>query len=293
MALIGAMQELATSKRWLGQVINIIEFSQHVTQAIYFKESPFYQIPHFDSEIINRHVTKGNKAKGAVKSLVDYIQQDDSSKKGLDGMAEEDKKDVLQVCKIFPLIDIKCHAHVDDEDEIAEGDIITIEVTVTRKNLEEGQTAGTVHAPYFPMIKEEAWWVLLGQKGRNNLISCDKVVNNDREFVSKLQFMGPPQAGTYEFEVYVKSDSYLGLDKTDTISIEVIPAADLPEYKPNAEDVAIMNEPSLFESLQAGLEDDTDSDESDVEENQDESDDESDDEEDLIAPKDEKRKKND
>lgn len=292
--LIDAMQELATSKRWLGAVINIIEFSQYMTQAVWFKDSALYQLPHFNSEIINKHIMKG---KASAKNLVDYIKQDDDLKKGLEKMSEEDKKDVLDACKIFPLIDVSVNAHVDDEEEIAEGDIITVEVKVTRTNLEVGEKAQPVHAPFFPGIKEEAWWVILGQKNRNQLIAIEKVVSNEREFKADLHFMGPSQAGLYEFEVTVKCDSYLGLDKTETVSIEVIPEADLPEYKPNAEDLAIMNEPSLFESLQAGLEEDSDSDvESDaesVDDNEESDSDDSDDVEDLIAPKDSRAKKTD
>lgn len=113
-------------------------------------------------------------------------QISDENKKGLSDLSPEQKDDVFKVCHILPRLEIKNEVLVEDEEEIAEGDLITIkvrspsphplrglraqskalpmhmvwlltctykQVTVTRANLDEGESAPAVHAPYFPSTK--------------------------------------------------------------------------------------------------------------------------------------------
>jgi hypothetical protein len=51
---------------------------------------------------------------------------------------------------------------VEDESQIAEGDVVTIKVTVTRLNVPEGEEAPLVHCPYFPGSREEGLWFIVG-----------------------------------------------------------------------------------------------------------------------------------
>ena len=46
-------------------------------------------------------------------------------------------------------------------DDVYENDLITIRVTLTRENVEDGKNASPVHAPHFPRALSEAWWVIL------------------------------------------------------------------------------------------------------------------------------------
>lgn len=63
---------------------------------------------------------------------------------------------------------------VEDEEEIAEGDLITVRVSVTRGNLDEGEKAPDVHAPYFPTVKQEGWWFILATETKY-IITMEKV----------------------------------------------------------------------------------------------------------------------
>jgi translocation protein SEC63 len=75
--------------------------------------------------------------------------------------------------------------------------------------------------------------------------------------------MAPGKAGTYEMELHVYSDSYMGLDATIPIQFTVRPADELPEYEPHPEDVELDNEPTLFEQVMAANVDDSSDDEDD------------------------------
>ena len=101
--------------------------------------------------------------------------------------------DVLQVCHLLPRLDVSTEVLVEDETEIAEGDLITVKVSVTRTNLDEDEKAGPVHAPYFPATRKEGWWIILAH-AQKVIIAMERVENNARTFTHelKVQSLLPP-----------------------------------------------------------------------------------------------------
>ena len=254
--LVDAMLDLTQSQRWLQTSINAIEFSQFMTQALWVKDHSLMQLPHFTSQEV-AHCVKG---KGAVKSLAEYICQDDEQKKGLTHMSDQQRIDILRVCDIIPRLQVECGLFVEDEGEIAERDLVTCRVLITRLNVEPGGQAPPVHAPYLPVGKLEAWWAILSDKN-GTLIAIEKITDQDREVAHDIKFLAPPAAGSYTFHVELKSDSYLGLDSKHTVKMNVIPATELPEFVPHPDDLELDNEPTLFEQvMQGNLDDDSDDD---------------------------------
>lgn len=63
-----------------------------------------------------------------------------------------------------PLMTMAVSVRVSDEKDIVEGDVVTVTVKMTRLNLKEGETAGSIHAPLFPKDKHEEWWIFLIEK---------------------------------------------------------------------------------------------------------------------------------
>jgi translocation protein SEC63 len=218
------------------------------------------QLPHFTSQEV-AHCIKG---KGAVKSIGEYICQDDEQKKGLAKMSDQQRIDIMNVCKIIPRLEVECGLFVEDEGEIAERDLVTCRVKFTRLNVEPGDKAPPVHAPYLPVGKLEAWWVILADKN-GTLIALEKITDQSREVCHDIKFLAPPAAGQYTFNVELKSDSYLGLDSKHVVKMSVISASELPEFVPHPDDLELDNEPTLFEQVMAGnLDDDSDEEDEDA-----------------------------
>lgn len=69
---------------------------------------------------------------------------------------------------------------VEDEGEIAENDLVTIKVTLTRNNLPEGGKAQPVYAPQYPLFGEEGWWVLVGDLARKTIFSFERITDSGR-----------------------------------------------------------------------------------------------------------------
>lgn len=76
----------------------------------------------------------------------------------------------------------------------------------------------------------------------------------------QVKMMAPSKPGTVKLDVFVKSDSYIGLDQKKSVEFEVISADTLPQYEPHPDDLELDNEPTLFEQVMQAYDDETDSD---------------------------------
>jgi len=261
-ALIDAMISVCQHQDSIQTAQNCIEFGQYVTQAMWVKDSTLLQLPHF-TEAEMKHCETG---KGKASTITEYRAIPDEQKKGLATFSEEQKQDVRKYLEMLPDITVESKVFVDDDedDKVYEGDLCTVRVTITRNNLKEGEKAGLVHAPHFPYPKQEAWWIILGTK-EGKIINIEKVPNPSRVFEHNIKFLAP-RVGDYEFDLYIKSNAYVGLDQKQKVNLTTLDNSVLPEYKIHPEDAELDDEPTLFEEmLNANIEQDSEDDDSDDE----------------------------
>jgi len=261
-SLIDAMISVCQHQDSIQTAQNCIEFGQYVTQAMWIKDSSLLQLPHFTPEEV-KHCEKG-KAKS--DTIIEYRELPEDQRKGMANFSEEQKEDVKKYLQMLPDITVQSKVFVDDDedDKVYEGDLCTVRVTITRNNLKEGEKAGLVHAPHFPYPKQEAWWIILGTK-EGKIINIEKVPNPNRVFEHNIKFLAP-RVGDYEFDLYVKSNAYVGLDQKHKVTLTTLDNSVLPEYKVHPDDAVLDDEPTLFEEmLNANIEQDSDDDDSDDE----------------------------
>ena len=267
-SLIDAMISVCKHQESLTAALNCIKFGQYVAQGMWLRHNEILQLPHFTSAEVS-HATKG---KNGVKTIKEYIELDNNAKKGLADFSDAQKEDIFKTCSLLPDISVETKVFVDDDedDNVYEGDLCTVAVTITRNNLDDGEKAGLVHAPRFPFPKREAWWVALGTT-QGKIISIDKVTSPDKVVEHKIKFLAPKQ-GTYEFELHVLSNAYVGFDLSETVELKTLDPSSLPEYKIHPDDAELDDEPTLFEEMMnANIEDDSDSDEEEDSDSDDES----------------------
>ncbi|KAE8905992.1 hypothetical protein PF005_g494 [Phytophthora fragariae] len=243
--LVDGMLEISVVKSWLQTTLNLMEMQQFLTQGLWFKDPPFLQLPHL-TEAEVKHIVTG---KNAVRSMHQYIAMKPEERKGLSGLSEEDRAEVNTVLEMMPHMELQITIGVEDEEFIAEGDIMTVTVKLTRKNVKEGDTCDLVYAPRFPYPKMERWYCVVGDVKMNHLHAFAKMTSQERVVEQKLQLQAPPKAGTYQLDIFVKSDSYIGMDLRAVAKFNVAPAATLPVYQPHPEDLELDNEPTLFEQV--------------------------------------------
>ena len=182
-------------------------------QAMWDRDSVLMQLPHVSREVAKRC------AEAEVESIFDLMDLEDDERNALLGMSASQLADVARVCNRYPNIDVSYE--VEDEDEVASGDTVTVVVSLER----EGEEARVpkVHAPHFPKEKEEGWWLVVGDVEANSLV-CIKRITLQLKAKVKLDFVAP-EPGEYAYKLYLMSDSYLGCDQEYELKLKVGEAA--------------------------------------------------------------------
>ncbi|GAB1295070.1 Translocation protein SEC63 homolog [Apodemus speciosus] len=93
-----------------------------------------------------------------------------------------------------------------------------------------------VYSLYFPegfSEKQEWWWLYIADRKEQTLISMPYHVCTlkDTEEV-ELKFPAPGKPGNYQYTVFLRSDSYMGLDQIKPLKLEVHEAKPVPENHP-------------------------------------------------------------
>lgn len=112
-------------------------------------DDPFLQLPHMDYENF-----KILRRKQKNLTLEQYCLMTPEQRKACD-IYENPKhfEESEKAIKCFPVIDVAIEYFVEGEKEIAVGDILTIKLKITQKNLGENDTLGFVHSNKFPFLK--------------------------------------------------------------------------------------------------------------------------------------------
>jgi len=244
--ILQAMVDLLADKGWLNSALTVMKLVQALMQGRWPDDNPLLQLP--GGVVVSGSEDGGVGGGGKGVTLMELVRE---SKKNRDGvmkkvtqlfkmggnarMAER----AVAVCERMPDIKIeaKCmpakastkDSTTDDKDDQGEGSIkpILLGVTLKRapsKNIIIGgrglkpsssynAAAPRVYAPNFPKVKEEGWWLVVGDKDRGELYGI-KRVSFGSETVTKICVNSIDGLGgkLSRIDVMLVSDAYLGVD---------------------------------------------------------------------------------
>lgn len=264
LSLIYGFIQVTLSQNWIQTTIMAIDLSQMIIQAVPYKASPLLQLPNMSSEIIRG--IRGRKS--GLKNVFELMKLEDKERRALlSKLSDLEYKETIQAGLQFPVLKlVKCSLKVIDDTIITPNAIITCiiklklvtvehelsnptetstDIIETDANLVDDEDAHVksflskasqshlvppVYAPYFPDDKRINWWVLIGDlRNGRMLVNPSKVSDLVDETTLKFQFQGPPEAGSFSFNLFIKSDSYLGIDLREELDLTVVPSSQLPE----------------------------------------------------------------
>lgn len=99
---------------------------------------------------------------------------------------------------------------------------------LSKKDMEDISLDNTgrtyAHAPHWPQMKKASWWVILGDIKTNRVVvppfKVSDVPYTDFDYrMYKMQFQAPPNVGSYTWRVFVVSDTYIGDDTYQDITV--------------------------------------------------------------------------
>lgn len=86
---------------------------------------------------------------------------------------------------------------------------------------------GRAFAPRFPKVKDEGWFLIIGDVEANDLLALKRVnlykgkSGRTASASHQVTFFTPEKPGRVIYNLYVISDSYLGLDQQYEICLDV------------------------------------------------------------------------
>ncbi|KAH7137213.1 Sec63 Brl domain-containing protein [Dactylonectria estremocensis] len=235
LSLLSSMVDILSSDGHLN-AMSAMEMSQMIVQAMWDRDSPLKQIPHFTPEVVNIANEFG------IKDIFDFM----------DKMNPEENPDYNKLVKRLGLSqsqlgqaanftndkypDLELEHEVLDEDEIRAGEPAYLNIKVAR-NLEEedeGEHDSTVHAPFYPTKKMENWWLVVGDEKTKNLLAIKRVTIG-RELNVRLEYT-VQAPGEHNLKLYLMSDSYVGVDQEREFSVTAAEGMDVDEEEEDEED---------------------------------------------------------
>lgn len=243
--LLSACVDILSSEGHLN-AMNAMEMSQMVVQAMWDRDSPLKQIPHFGPDAIK----VANEYKyaptshpftaeldtnhiGRIRDIFEFMEaMDPSENKDYATLVKRlglDNKQLAQAAAFtndkYPNLDLDFT--VVDPDDITAGQPAVLKVKIER-DLDEDQEVDTVvSAPFYPSKKTENWWLVVGDERTNSLLDIKRVTVG-RKLDTKLEFV-VPNPGEQELTLYLMSDSYVGVDQAPTFTINAAEGMDEDE----------------------------------------------------------------
>jgi translocation protein SEC63 len=208
-----------------------------------------------------------SKGKGGVSTLGDFLKQTpDEIKAKLTSMNPQQLADIQAFQSHVSDVELKAEVEVEDEDEMVVGDVATVKVQLKRRNLQEKEAMGPVHAPFFPEPKFEEWWLILVESASTKIIGFEKLRDTSAVCNAKLNFQ-IPRPGQHAYTLHAMCDSYAGLDqKVDLKFVAKTENEVKRDIYVHPEDEALDLQPTLFQQFMGELGKEEDSEEEEEEE---------------------------
>ncbi|EFA75217.1 hypothetical protein PPL_11292 [Heterostelium album PN500] len=78
------------------------------------------------------------------------------------------------------------------------------------------------HAPFVNEERPICWWVVFGDRLKNELVAIGKSESWEAGNTIKMQFLTPEKPGTYNYSLHLMCDGYIGLDSQYSINFKVV-----------------------------------------------------------------------
>ncbi|XP_037640122.1 activating signal cointegrator 1 complex subunit 3 isoform X1 [Sebastes umbrosus] len=102
-----------------------------------------------------------------------------------------------------------------------------LQVSLRRINMgqQRRKQDSKAQAPRFPKLKDEGWFLVMGEVDRRELLAVKRVGYVHHRTAVSVAFYTPEKTGRCIYTLYLMSDSYLGLDQQYDIHLNVTPAS--------------------------------------------------------------------
>lgn len=223
LSILSACVDVLSSEGHLN-AMSAMEISQMVVQAMWDRDSPLKQIPHFEDEKVDVCGKFGIKDVYEFQDAMDPDENPNYAKlmEGL-GLNNKQLADAAGfINERYP--NVEMDFELDDPENVTSGAPSYVNISISRQLEEDEEPNLTVHAPFYPAQKTENWWLVVGEESTRNLLAI-KRVTIAKELKTRLEVV-VPTPGKHELTLFLMSDSYMGVDQAPTFEVDAAEGMD-------------------------------------------------------------------
>ncbi|KFA74848.1 hypothetical protein S40288_03505 [Stachybotrys chartarum IBT 40288] len=233
LSLLSAMVDILSSDGHLN-AMSAMEMSQMVVQAVWDRDSPLKQIPHFTPEVVKVANEFG------IKDIFDFMEAMNPEENPDHGKLVKrlglSQSQLVEAAKFtndkYP--DLELEHEVIDADEIMAGEPAYLGIKITRNLEDDDEYDSTVHAPFYPGKKMENWWLVVGDEATKNLLAIKRVTIG-RELSVRLEYT-VPMPGQHNLKLFLMSDSYIGVDQEREFAVSAAEGMEVDDEEEEEDD---------------------------------------------------------
>merc|ERR1719482_2239354 len=136
----------------------------------------------------------------------------------LGGLSQAQLMDVAKACNRFPCISLEYK--VQNPEDLRCGGNARVVVKLERDAMEDDAVLPPVYAAYYPKEKEESWWLVVGGPA-SALVAIKRITIAKQSVNVKLDIELGDEAGQFDYNLYLMSDSYQGCDQEYTLKLKI------------------------------------------------------------------------
>jgi pre-mRNA-splicing helicase BRR2 len=145
------MVDVISSHGYLKPALLTMELSQMIVQAMWVTQSPLYQLPYIDGDLV------ADLKKAKVEDIIDFMNMDEELRaKVLGGITESQMGQIADVCNRYPTVEMEFSL---DEKQYKDGETAEMTVNIKRPDAEDDEDlkrfAQPVQAQFYPGEKDE------------------------------------------------------------------------------------------------------------------------------------------
>ena len=184
--------------------------SQMIIQAMWVSQSPLLQLPHFNSDIVR------NCQKHKIEDLADLMNMEDEDRNQLLEMNLSQLKEIANTCNRYPSIEMSVTVsnsageEFKNKIELANEENFEIRVNLSRDY--DSNVLTPVPSLYYPNIKEEGWWLIVGES-KSNILKTIKRFTFVKDFKMNFNLPAPEKSGNHSYNISLLCDSWVGCDQ--------------------------------------------------------------------------------
>ncbi|KAL6995089.1 activating signal cointegrator 1 complex subunit, partial [Sarracenia purpurea var. burkii] len=206
--IIQAMIDICANSGWLASTITCMHLLQMIMQGLWFgKESALWMLPCMTNDLV------GLLSKRGISNVQQLL---DLPKSTLQALVGNHVSRLYQDLEHFPRVQVRLTLQKRNPNT---GKAIVLNIRLEKTN--SGRKTSRAFVPRFPKLKDEAWWLVLGNTSTSELYGLKRVSFSSR-LATHMELPSTPTT-IKGMKLILVSDCYLGFEREYSVEELVEP----------------------------------------------------------------------